>query len=109
MGKVRFGESDSLIAEVQQTAAREKAQGDEAVRKHTRIQRRIRAFYEAVEYISFPSVEEAPIWAANWLDWLLDGTVPVEETSVAEAALEVVLEDQPTPEPDGEPPATVAA
>lgn len=93
MSKVKFGENDSLIVELQQTVSSEKQQADDAIRKATRMQRRIRAFYDAIEYVSFSSAEEAPIWATNWLDWLLDGVVPVPD-EVEESA----PEDQPEPD-----------
>lgn len=129
MNKVKFGESDSHVVELRQTAASEKQQADEATRKATRMQRRIRAFYKAVEYVSFSSAEEAPIWATNWLDWLLDGVMPVpdvEEATFETVTAEAVPEDQPTlatedllpreegvipedEEPDPEPPTAATA
>lgn len=83
MSKVKFGENDSRIVELQQTASLERQQADDAIRKHTRMQRRIHAFYDAIEYVSFSSTEEAPIWASNWVDWLLDGIVPVPDSETA--------------------------
>ncbi len=108
MSKVKFGEDDSHIVDLQIAARLEKEQADAATRKATRMKRRIRAFYDAIEYVSFSSAEEAPIWAPNWLGWLLDGTVPVpdgvEENRAPEVAtVEAVPENQPDP-----PTATVA-
>lgn len=129
--KVKFGEGASHIVELQQTVSSERQQANDAIRKHTRMQIRIRAFYDAIEYVSFSSADDSPVWASNWLNWLLDGIVPVpdkvEETAAtAEAATaEAVPEDQPTlatedllpreegvipdDEPDDEPPAPTAA
>ncbi len=111
MSKVKFGEDDSRIVDLQISARLEKEQADAATRKATRMQRRIRAFYDAIEYVSFSSAEEAPIWAPNWLDWLLDGIVPVPDVvketpadaepidaaTVEAATAEAVPEDQPDP------------
>ena len=105
MNKVKFGKDDSRIVDLQTSARLEKEQAYTATRKATRMQRRIRTFYDAIGYVSFSSAEEAPIWAPNWLDWLLDGTMPVpdvaEETGDAEVAtVEDLSEDQPGNEPD---------
>ena len=114
MSKVKFGENDSRIVELQQTASLEKQQADNSTPEHTRILRRIRAFYDAIEYVSFRSAEEAPIWASNWLDWLLDGIVlvpdAVEEIAVVEetAPEETAPENQPDPETPTPPTAAVA-
>lgn len=121
MSKVKFGENDSRIAELQQTASLERQQADDAIRKHTRMQRRIRAFYDAIEYVSFSSAEEAPVWASNWLDWLLDGIVPVPDSETASEPEEMQagtveetpdvppLGPDPELEPDPEPDPPVAA
>jgi len=117
MSKVKFGEDDSRIVEIKESLELETQQANDATRKHTRIQRRIEEFYAQVDYVAFPSADEAPIWATNWRDWLLTGLVPVPDEVSEETAAEIadvelkavaaempaadlVFEDQPGNEPD---------
>lgn len=111
MNKVKFGEDDSHTIELKTLAEEEKAQADDAVRKHTRILRRIDAFFEAIDYVAFSSTEEAPIWASNWKEWLQTGIFPVPDVVDDEEPEEVQDEtvdeeaDQPSGDgPDDEPP-----
>lgn len=117
MKKVKFGDGDLRMVELKATADLEKAQADDAVRKHTRMLRRIDSFYEAIDYVAFSSTEDAPMWAEHWKEWLQTGIFPVpeelvEETDAAEKIAiseEINPADQPDDEPDDEPDPPLAA
>lgn len=75
--KTRIGDDDSPLAA---KAAAEETRADTAVREVSAIKGRIRQFYNEVAFVSFD--EGAPIWAEGWLDFLLDGKVPVQREPI---------------------------
>lgn len=74
--KVQIGISarDPNLADAKARLLREEIRANEAVRALQRAKRRIREFFARVDYVAFP--EDAPDWAVEWKDWLLDGSVP---------------------------------
>ncbi len=115
MGKVRFGQNESArVVELQVVATTERQQADNASRERTRMVRRLREFYDAIDYVVFPEVaEDAPVWAENWVDWITIGIVPVPETANPEEVPEEPANPEEGPEepanPEDEPPPPAAA
>ena len=93
MNKVRFADDADNEAVDLVRSQQECERADSAVRALRDVKRRVIEFFNAVDHVTFPSMESAPAWAGNPLAYVLDGEVPERtepdpaDTAAAEEAL----------------------
>ncbi len=74
MNKTRFSDTEDTGA--RDIAQAESQRADKVARLLTGTHDRIRELFQAAQYVVFKDEETAPLWAPQWLSYLLTGEVP---------------------------------